>query len=324
MKYILGITLSIFLVSCGHIKTKSQIEAEKTEPAPVVDEAPEGYTSNEEEKVSKESEPTQKPVSPIKNGPKVAVILGPGGIKTWSYVGVLQEFERRDIPVDAVMGMGWSNLVAALYARQAKVHEVGWRLFKLGDDLFDAYELKDSELKTVRTLISKVFSQEERNEFVKDFDVDYLCPSQSIYGGPIKWIQHGKLEVVLSRCLPTPPLFKAENYWMGSLFSVKEGVRKLKKLGYEVVVVVNSLNSGDLLTKEQTEAQTVNALFWQELRNSILRDLEDLESERGVYKIQVETPHVKLFDFKKRKTLESFGRQSAKGTIDQIVREYDL
>lgn len=47
---------------------------------------------------------------------RLAIVLGGGGAKGWSHAGVLAEFERAGIPIDAIVGCSAGSIVGALYA----------------------------------------------------------------------------------------------------------------------------------------------------------------------------------------------------------------
>lgn len=47
---------------------------------------------------------------------RLAIVLGGGGAKGWSHLGVLAEFEKAGIPVDLIVGCSAGSIVGALYA----------------------------------------------------------------------------------------------------------------------------------------------------------------------------------------------------------------
>src|SRR4029077_11639402 len=47
---------------------------------------------------------------------RVALVLGGGGAKGMSHVGVLAEFEKAGIPIDVIVGCSAGSIVGALYA----------------------------------------------------------------------------------------------------------------------------------------------------------------------------------------------------------------
>ena len=59
---------------------------------------------------------TEDEKPPVRSEKKVAIILGPGGVKTFAHTGVLQSLKKAGIPIDYVIGVEWGTLIAGLYA----------------------------------------------------------------------------------------------------------------------------------------------------------------------------------------------------------------
>ena len=72
----------------------------------------------------------RKPLPPPKL-PKIGLILGPGGLRSFAHLGVIKRLEHRRIPIAAVAGIGWGALVGALYAHKGRAHHVEWQLSKI-------------------------------------------------------------------------------------------------------------------------------------------------------------------------------------------------
>lgn len=53
---------------------------------------------------------------PAANRPKLALVLGGGGIKGWAHVGVIRVLHRAGVPIDLVVGASAGALMGALYA----------------------------------------------------------------------------------------------------------------------------------------------------------------------------------------------------------------
>ena len=61
--------------------------------------------------------PPPMPLCPEVNRPvRVALVLGSGGAKGFAHVGVLEEFEKANIPIDLIVGCSAGSLVGCLYA----------------------------------------------------------------------------------------------------------------------------------------------------------------------------------------------------------------
>lgn len=62
--------------------------------------------------------PSPIPVRDPPTGIRVALVLGGGGARGVSHVGVIEEFEKANIPIDVIIGCSIGSIVGALYADQ--------------------------------------------------------------------------------------------------------------------------------------------------------------------------------------------------------------
>ena len=116
----------VFLVfGCGHIKTRKDIKDQSKQ-------------QTEEVEQEQEKEPVDEVIGdfkpPVVTLPKVGVILGPGGMKSFAHSGVLKALLDKKINIDYIVGFEWGSLVASYYAQSAKIHEVEWQLYKLKEE----------------------------------------------------------------------------------------------------------------------------------------------------------------------------------------------
>ena len=59
--------------------------------------------------------PPEIPCTIIPEKIRLALVLGGGGAKELAHIGVLEEFERANIPIDIIIGCSAGSLVGALY-----------------------------------------------------------------------------------------------------------------------------------------------------------------------------------------------------------------
>lgn len=62
---------------------------------------------------------------------RVALVLGAGGARGMAHIGVLEEFENANIPVDLIIGCSAGSLVGALYAKNPNAKEIKCELAKM-------------------------------------------------------------------------------------------------------------------------------------------------------------------------------------------------
>mgnify|MGYP002713141209 CR=1 FL=1 len=298
--------LMIFLTSCSHLQTRKQIKDEQVKKAP--------QTTTAEEENTKLSGLQEEPVSePVI--PKVGLILGPGGVKTFAHTGVIKELLKAKININKIIGLEWGALVAALYAQNSQVHEAEWKMYKLS-----AKDLPDKELFSNRyspITISSFTKFLRKNLTIEaaQAKVDFSCPSMSYLSGATVWQEYGKLSQAVARCLPYPPIFKPEKYiWMASAFAIKDSIKKMREAGMDVIIYVDVLGSGQIMATKDLEGDYQSAIIWHELRRHA-----DQYSFESVERLRVKTDAFKLFDFANRSQLLSAGKSAGRQLGDRFV-----
>ena len=88
----------------------------------------------------------------------------------------LSELVKAKIPVDAVVGLGWGAVPGALFAKEGKVHEVAWRLYKLNRDDLPKPSMfsSETEAKSVDGL-NRFLSDGLKGKSFRNFEVPFYC-----------------------------------------------------------------------------------------------------------------------------------------------------
>jgi NTE family protein len=85
-------------------------------------------------------EPTVPPLQKMGKPIRLALVLGSGGARGMAHVGVLEEFERANIPIDLIVGCSAGGLVGAFYANYPNAAYLKSILHPLTcDDLLDTH-----------------------------------------------------------------------------------------------------------------------------------------------------------------------------------------
>lgn len=71
-----------------------------------------------------ENPPPLSPVRSCATPIRVALVLGGGGARGMAHVGVIEELEKADIPIDVIVGCSAGSIVGALYADCPNVHRL--------------------------------------------------------------------------------------------------------------------------------------------------------------------------------------------------------
>lgn len=98
--------------------------------------------------------------------PKVALVLGGGGLKGFAHIGVLRAFEERGIRPTVVAGTSIGSLIAAAYVGGMPVHEMEHRA--LGLRKSDLFRIDHISMVTKRMLAPSLYLGKPLERLVRD------------------------------------------------------------------------------------------------------------------------------------------------------------
>lgn len=252
--------------------------------------------------------------------PRIGLLFGPGGAKTFAQIGALQELEKNKIDIAAVTGLEWGALIGALYSINGQSHEVDWKVSQLPKVSFSSKNLfskkmRSADEKEFNDYLKKVFS-ESRFEQSK---IPYACPYLRGPAGRVTIATKGSARVNVRACWQYPPLFPISES-MSAPFAVAEAAEFLRSQGAELIIMINVLESAD---KKQF-------LDWDESEWSWLAWTPALHAVKnartsGVHEvITIDTSTYKMSDLNERLRLIQLGKQSTAGAIQQIQHKYNF
>jgi len=249
---------------------------------------------------------------------RVAVILGPGGYKTFAHAGVIKELRKQNIPIHKIVGFEWGALVAALYAQRGQINEAEWKLYKLEKlDLesrsFFSSKKDPQSLKTLQSYLEQNLDKKD----VRDLAVPFSCPSLSLNQGTVAWFDQGNLNKAVESCLPYPPLFKPYKDAVAAVMGVQEAILRLKKEGYNVIVLVNVLGEGNLFDKAAIQDEYAVAILWNEARRQMWQGKGFVTDV-----VDVNTRGISIGDFESRKILTTAGEAAGEKLAKQMAAKY--
>ena len=211
--------------------------------------------------------PPGTPASPPP-GRKVALILGPGGARSFAHIGVLRELERHHIPIDAIVGLEWGAIPAALYAQEGRANDVEWQMFKMKADVMPSSGLLKSNMEPQSTdamveFLKSAFADKQTSTS----RVRFMCPYTTHEGERTGWANNGKLKDLVALCVPYTPLLEPRTA-RAAPFAAADAALALRHQGYTDIVMVNVLGPGALLAPQKFADGKVNEILWSEIRAS--------------------------------------------------------
>lgn len=266
--------------------------------------------------------PTPLPPAPTsRSRAKVAVILGPGGAKSFAHVGVLKAFQQQRIPIDKIVGLEWGALIAGLYSSKGQINDVEWKLYKMEQKGlprprgFFSKRLGQDSIKNMEGYFSEAFG----NESIGSGKIDFACPSRSIWTGVVAWQSRGSLKDAMKRCVPFPPLFKAQGTFIGGASQAVEAIDWLRKDGYNLIIVVNVLGSAMPVAQDSLPDQLDYVILWQEVKRALMES-----SRYNVEFVNVDTSSIPMVQFESKKELIHMGESAGQRTAGGLVNKYGL
>jgi len=242
---------------------------------------------------------------------KVGVVVGPGGARTLSALGVLKAFEENNIPVHHIVGIGWGAFLAAVYSKNQSVDEVQWSFYKL---LKRGFFEKSLLKRPLRPKSMDLMNQSlEENLNVKT-QIHFSCPFMNKRGQKV-WQTEKFLQNSVRNCLAVPPFFKLDKN-TGSLFSVRAAISYLKKKEMDVVIWIHALDTSPFFPAEFSRLETV--FLWNELADSF----HLIPEESSVYKIAPSLGGFYLSDFSKMREIISKGKKEGVFFADKMQNRF--
>ena len=302
--------LSIVMSGCSGLRSRGQLP-NQTGQKPV-------GRPDSSVKFPNQNEQVNTPATPVlTKKPRVGVILGPGGAKAYSHIGVLKELEKARIPVDYIVGIEHGALVASLYALNGKANEVEWKMNKIEHASKGSKGLFKSSSAPKISSLNGFISDNFPKKSISSFNVPFSCPMSSTQTGFVRMSSSGSIDESLKNCMPYLPLYQIDQDQIAGLFGIKESIDHLRSKGAELIIYVNVLDQGVLFGKSSGIEEKLSSLLWFEFRRS-QENAKILANEV----IDVTTRGIELADFKERRKLISLGEQSGAKAAQRLIGEY--
>ncbi len=292
-------------------------ENEAPRPGPIVTPMPGGSGASNPIVI-----PEGVPSAPIATPPpvqvKVGVILSPGGMKTFAQLGVLREMARARIPVHAIVGMEWGAVMAGAFASSAQINDAEWKAFKLKENELPAAgfltrKLDPAGVSALRGFLDSAFG----SATVEKSKVRFACPATKATEKGYQ-LGRGRIQDVVAKCLPYPPLYRENEGWFASPFAVEDSAAWLRSQGANVILLVNVLGPGGILPGVSANDSTAENVLWNEIRREMLRAKAPIVN----HVITVNTQAHSISDFDGRRSLMDAGQKSATEVLNKMVSQY--
>lgn len=226
-------------------------------------------------------------------GKKVALIIGPGGAKSFAAMTVIQALQDEKIFPTMVTGIEWGALVASIYAKSSQYSELEWQSQRFTENWLNRKSLMSKEIKSVD---AGELSENLRKVFgdlsVESMRIRFLCPSLNLATMKISFLNRGPTDQVVQSCLGYPPHGQTYGDYIAGTKDIKILADHLRSLGAEVIILVNviptatDLNVGNGIEKILWSEVGFNLNFYSQSVNEVISlptrnyDMTDFDRKR--------------------------------------------
>lgn len=264
--------------------------------------------------------PAVTPTFLNKELPKVGLILGPGGLKTFAHIGVLRELSKARIPLQAVVGLEWGALMGALYAQREQVNDVEWKAMKLREQDLPSqggFLLSRSQNPSMAALQSFLDTAFAGARFEGDKGI-FACPAYWSKADRFGWMTSGSVNEAMRACLPYPPLFSDNSGVLAAPFSISEAADYLRSRGANLIILVNVLGQNEFVPSKMLAERLSDNVLWSEIR----RSLTAAKAPSVQVTINIDTSGHPLNDFAGRRALMELGAKGSADAVAKIAGQY--
>lgn len=326
----------VFMMGCQSLRTRDDVRRDKqpgasptgstSQAQPTTPGAPRPPTYNvppyntPSEDVT-EAAPVELPPPPapeIPKMPKLGIILGGGGAKTYAHIGFLHELAKAKVPVHAISGIEFAAPMAALYAQKEQANDVEWQMFKLKEDevikksLLGSTE-KNGQVTDLKGFISTAFNRVK----AEDFRLPFGCPSLSLKKNQVFVMNRGGMDSVLSFCMAYPPYFRPYQGNVAGLREVSALAQYLRSKGANHIIFVNVLPAPNGSKNYVSDANSTDNVLWNEIASSYSKPFNGVDTV-----LNLDSGDYGIVDFERRREIMNRGADSASRQLKTLARKW--
>lgn len=173
--------------------------------------------------------------TPRKVTPVVALILGPGMIRTTCHISFLKAIEEAGISIHIISGIGYGAVLAASYAAGFSSQKIEWNIFNFFHSDITYNPLSKKWDNYNRNYLSKIFNKLD----IGDLKLSFIIPMYDINKKEVKFFKSGN---VSSLTYKSSTLLHAANAIY--ITAINEGffqAKEYRNMGADIVIGVDVL-----------------------------------------------------------------------------------
>lgn len=260
--------------------------------------------------------PSLKP-TPSASELKIGVIVGPGFLRSFLSVGILQEFHKAKVPIHAMIGFEWGSLPAALYATNGQANEMEWQMLKLNENLIIKKSLIRDQFESISTPDLTEFLQKAFNH--KSFEqtrIPFECLTFDLKKKQYFWMKKGDIASAMNYCLASPPFSKPYLNNIGAI-DLKLASESLRKKGANYIIFINTFNSINDLSDERFSPEA--HVLWSLSEYQLLKTAHTLD-----FIVDTSTARFKMIDFEARRDMIRLGQEIGQRAVKKLTSKLKI
>lgn len=255
----------------------------------------------------------------VQMAPKIGIIIGPGHLRSFIAVGILQELQKAKIPIQAMIGLEWGAIPAALFSLHGQANEVEWQMMKLKEKDFPkkgilSQKIEGEPISNLNGFLNDAFSSSS----IEQMKIPFTCLSLDLNKRQYFWMRRGEASYVIQNCIAHPPYFYSESNMVAGV-DLKLSADYLKQMGANYIVLINILpSSGDPFEKNDLNYST-NSL-WANHQQNLSRNAV------GMVDFIIDTTSItnKSLDFENRRDMVRKGQELGHSITKKLSQKLGL
>jgi len=283
----------------------------------------------------------------MENKKTVSLVLGSGGARGYSHIGVIKELEKQGYEIKSISGSSMGALIGGLYAA-GKLDE--YEQWVSNFNVIDVLKLVDFSFKSTGMIkADKVFSKIEEiigDICIEDLDIDFTATATDIVNKKEVWLQKGSLKDAIRASIAIPTVFtpikiNERLLFDGGILNPLPILPTASQFS-DMIIAVN-LNSDTKVSKEHKEILKKKQSFIEEniqkffkknvtkkenmsyfqLINKSIETMQEvisrhqLASHRPDIMIEIPSDVCDFYDFHRAEELINFGSEITKEVLEK-------
>lgn len=208
--------------------------------------------------------------------------------------------------------------MAGAYAGSGQINDAEWKAFKLKESELPAAGFLSRKpdpagVSSLREFFNSAFG----SSTAEKTKIPFSCPAAKATEKGYQ-LGRGKVQDLVAKCLPYPPLYRENDGWFASPFAIEDSAAWLRSQGANVILLVNVLGPGGILPGVSASDASPENVLWNEIRREMTRAKAPVVN----HVITVNTQGHSISDYGARRNLMDAGQRAATDTLNKMVSQY--